>query len=234
MSMTPSASKQITEEVTSWPGVEAGPGRRGEFAFRIGRKEIGHLHGDHAAHFSFPKQVWADLREQGRITDHPVFPGKQGPAARRIAGEEDVRDVIALLRLNYERAAAKRNVERLIASPPHPLPFANDLAIRSFRLQREAGDILVYGSPHLPAGGDFARWYLNHSHEAMFPPDPSPAAPLFTHDADRVDGTRATFTRRHTLDDDFAVIPTPGHTPGATAYLWDTGAERLLFTGDTI
>ena len=62
-----SASQQITEEVTSWPGVEAGPGRRGEFAFTLGRREIGHLHGDHAAHFSFPKDVWAELMERGRI-----------------------------------------------------------------------------------------------------------------------------------------------------------------------
>ncbi len=100
-----SASQQITEEVTSWPGVEAGPGRRGEFAFRVGRREIGHLHGDHAAHFSFPKQVWAELFEQGRVVHHPVFPGKVGPAARRIEDEADVRDVIALLRLNYDRAA---------------------------------------------------------------------------------------------------------------------------------
>ena len=97
------ASQQITEEVTSWPGVEAGPGRRGEFAFRVGRREIGHLHGDHAAHFSFPKAVWADLYASGRVVHHPVFPDKQGPAARRIANDDDVRDVIALMRLNYER-----------------------------------------------------------------------------------------------------------------------------------
>lgn len=98
------ASQRITEEVTSWPGVEGGPGRRGEFAFTIGRRSIGHLHGDHAAHFSFPKALWAQLREQGRITEHPVFPGKQGPAARQIETETDVADVIALLRLNYDRA----------------------------------------------------------------------------------------------------------------------------------
>jgi hypothetical protein len=97
------ASERITEEVTSWPGVEAGFGRRGEFAFRVGRREIGHLHGDHAAHFSFPKQVWAELFEQHRIVHHPVFPGRQGPAARRIEGEADVGDVIELLRLNYDR-----------------------------------------------------------------------------------------------------------------------------------
>lgn len=100
------ASRRITDEVTSWPGVDAGPGRRGEFAFRVGRREIGHLHGDHAAHFVFPKPVWAELREQGRIGPHPVFPGKEGPAARRIESDADVRDVIALLRLNYDRLTA--------------------------------------------------------------------------------------------------------------------------------
>ena len=107
MTETRTASRQITEEVTSWPGVEAGPGARGEFAFTLGRRQIGHLHGDHAAHFSFPKKVWADLREQGRIVPHPVFPDSQGPAARRIEGDADVQDVIELLRLNYDRMVAR-------------------------------------------------------------------------------------------------------------------------------
>ena len=99
-------SQQITEEVTAWPGIEAGPGRRGEFAFRLGRREVGHLHGDRAAHFSFPKEVWAELMEAGRVTEHPVFPGKVGPAARRINSDADVRDVIELMRMNYDRLAA--------------------------------------------------------------------------------------------------------------------------------
>jgi hypothetical protein len=76
---------------------------------RLGRREIGHLHGDHAAHFNFPKPVWAELREAGRIVDHPVFPGRVGPAARRISDDADVADVIALLRLNYDRMAARQS-----------------------------------------------------------------------------------------------------------------------------
>jgi Family of unknown function (DUF5519) len=100
------ASQQITDEVTSWPGVEAGPGRRGEFAFKVGRWEIGHLHGDRAAHFFFGKDLGSRLKEAGRVGDHPVFPGKPGPAARRIEDEDDVRDVIELMRLNYDRAQA--------------------------------------------------------------------------------------------------------------------------------
>jgi hypothetical protein len=106
------AFERITEEVTSWPGVEAGPGRRGEFAFKVGAREIGHLHGDHAAHFFFPEEVGLALREQGRVVDHPVFPGKPKPAARRIENEEDVRDVIALMRLNYDRAVERRKASR--------------------------------------------------------------------------------------------------------------------------
>ena len=101
------ANAQITAEVTSWPGVEAGAGQRGEYAFTVGRRQIGHLHGDRAAHFSFPKAVWTELYEQGRVDYHPVFPGKPGHASRRIESEDDVRDVIELLRLNYDRAQAR-------------------------------------------------------------------------------------------------------------------------------
>ena len=107
MSEINGANAQITAEVTSWPGVEAGPGSRGEFAFTVGRRQIGHLHGDRAAHFSFPKAVWTELYEQGRVDYHPVFPGKPGHASRRIESEDDVRDVIELLRLNYDRAQAR-------------------------------------------------------------------------------------------------------------------------------
>ncbi len=104
MTTTQTASEQITAEVTSWPGVEAGHGSRGEFAFKLGRREIGHLHGDRVMHAGFPRAVWQELYDAGRIDYHPVFPGKPGYAARRIESDDDVRDVIALLRLNYDRA----------------------------------------------------------------------------------------------------------------------------------
>jgi len=110
---TKSASERITDEVTSWPGVEAGYGRRGEYGFTFHGKQLGHLHGDHVAHFGFPKAVWRELYGEGRIDYHPVFPDKEGWASRRIDGDEDVADVIALIRLNYERAAARHPSETL-------------------------------------------------------------------------------------------------------------------------
>ena len=107
MTTTVTASEQITEAVTSWPGVEAGTGKRGEFGFKVGRREIGHLHGDHAAHFFFPKETWAQLSAEGRIVHHPVFPDREGPAARQIESDADVRDTIALMRINYEDAVKR-------------------------------------------------------------------------------------------------------------------------------
>jgi luciferase-like monooxygenase len=107
MSETRSPSERITEEVTSWDGVESGYGKRGEFGFSVSGHEVGHLHGDRAAHFSFGREIGTALKEQGRVVDHPVFPGKPGPAARRIETDEDVREVIGLMRLNYDRIIAR-------------------------------------------------------------------------------------------------------------------------------
>ena len=133
----------------------------------------------------------------------------------------------------------------LYASASEPLPFDRSLHIRAFVLRRDQANLLVYSVSGLEADaaaiqdlGGVARRYLNHRHEAMFASD-WVGAPLFVHENERdvVTGrtdVRGTFSKRHTLDDDFEVIPTPGHTSGATAFLWDSGEHRFLFTGDTI
>jgi hypothetical protein len=110
MTTTQSASQRITAEVTSWPGVTAGPGPRGEYGFRLGRRELGHLHGDRIFHGGFPKAVWHELHAAGRIDYHPVFPDTPGYGSRTIASDEDVEDVIAMIRLNYDRALAGRGL----------------------------------------------------------------------------------------------------------------------------
>ena len=102
------ANARITDDVTSWPGVEATTGSRGEWSFRLGRREIGHLHGDRVLHIGFPRALWADLKAQGRITDHPIM--HEGWGARAIVTEADVQDVIELLRLNYDRAVERHGV----------------------------------------------------------------------------------------------------------------------------
>jgi Family of unknown function (DUF5519) len=104
---TRTPSEQITDTVTTWPGVEAGHGKRGEWGFYVNTHEVGHLHGDHAAHFAFGKDLGTSLRERGMVVDHPVFPGKNGMAARRIENQDDVDDVIEMMRINYDRIVAR-------------------------------------------------------------------------------------------------------------------------------
>ena len=134
-------------------------------------------------------------------------------------------------------AQLSTTIPGLHASDPAPLPFAPALQMRSFLLEREGGNLLIYGSTKVP-DGDVWRQYLGHGHEAAFV-SPTGKAPVFVHAGDRAETeqqvpVRAAFSRRHALDDDFEVIPMPGHTPGSTAYLWHSGEHRFLFTADTI
>jgi hypothetical protein len=103
---TQAFSAQITAAVKEWPGVEAGFGERGEWGFTVDGQQIGHLHGDRVAHFGFPRDVGTALREAGRVGPHPVNRHSPKMAARDLHTEEDVRDVIELMRLNYDRITA--------------------------------------------------------------------------------------------------------------------------------
>lgn len=133
----------------------------------------------------------------------------------------------------------------LYASAPEPLSFDASLGIRAFLLQRKQGNLLVYAvnklasdAPVIAELGGIARQYLNHRHEASVASDRI-GAPLYCHEKERKSvakeiAVHGTFASRHMLDDDFEVIPTPGHTSGATAYLWANDGHRFLFTSDTI
>jgi glyoxylase-like metal-dependent hydrolase (beta-lactamase superfamily II) len=152
--------------------------------------------------------------------------------------------------IKAQSSVTARDVAGLHATAPQPLPFDPSLSIRAFLLERERGNLLVYSTgvldedvPTLRERGGFARQYLNHRHEALFGSDGPArelAAKLNVNAADAGSVRRRgwqvddSFSRQHTVEEDFEVIPTPGHTPGATAYLWDSGQHRLLFTGDTI
>ncbi len=107
MQTTQRASERITEEVTAWPGVTAGLGERQEFGFRVGEHEIGHLHGDRVAHFGFPRDVGEALRAEGRVGPHPVNRHSPKLASRQLDTDDDVREAVALMRLNYDRAVAE-------------------------------------------------------------------------------------------------------------------------------
>ena len=105
MSDAMSARHRITAVVMSWPGVESSPHRFGGVEFRLGKRELGHLHGDVLADLPFPRKVRDELVAAGRAEPHHVLPDT-GWVSFRIATPQDVDDAIGLFRLAYERAVA--------------------------------------------------------------------------------------------------------------------------------
>ena len=146
--------------------------------------------------------------------------------------------------------ATRTTLPGLVASPPATLPFATHLEVRAYLLERDHGNVLVYSAPTVPDAADELRahggvsWqYLNHWHEAMFDVDRVAAtfgAPVVVHAADAGEVARragvepVTFDHAAALGEGFEIVPIPGHTPGATAFLFEHGDHRYLFTGDSL
>jgi Family of unknown function (DUF5519) len=101
------AAERITATVASWPGVEVGPHRFGGVEFRVGRRELGHLHGDRIADLPFPRRVRDELIAAGRARAHHVLPDS-GWVTASIRGPDGVAGAIDLFRLSYQRAQSSR------------------------------------------------------------------------------------------------------------------------------
>ena len=102
------AQKSITEAVTSWAGVNSHPHRFGGVEYRIGKREIGHIHGDHLVDIPFPKKVRDEIVAAGRAQPHHILP-KTGWVSFYIQQEDDVEQAIALLHESYQIAQKQKS-----------------------------------------------------------------------------------------------------------------------------
>jgi hypothetical protein len=100
---------RIEREVGSWDGVSVGAHRFGGVEFRVGRRTLGHLHGERWADLPFQRGIRDMLVETGRAQPHHVLPDT-GWVSKQIRSDEDVAEVIELFRLSYERARVAANV----------------------------------------------------------------------------------------------------------------------------
>lgn len=97
----------IRREVLSWPGVTEAPHRFGGVELRLGRRELGHLHGDALADLPFPVKVREELVAVGRALPHHVLPDS-GWVSLPLRGPESLAGALELFRLSYERASNAR------------------------------------------------------------------------------------------------------------------------------
>ena len=97
--------ERIRVEVESWDGVTFRPHRFGGVAFMLGKRELGHIHGDHLVDLPFPKRVAEELIAEGKALPHHVV-RDSGWISKPIRSEEDIEAVLDLFRLSYDRALA--------------------------------------------------------------------------------------------------------------------------------
>ena len=106
--MATSVHARIGDAVASWEGVETGPGRFGSTRYLVGRRELGHLHGDTVLDLPLPPKLKQELLAKGSVEQHRFTKPTSGWVSFRISGPEDIDGAIELLRGQYERALAAR------------------------------------------------------------------------------------------------------------------------------
>lgn len=143
----------------------------------------------------------------------------------------------------------ERVSDHLFRTEPE-FPFGgSSVQTHAYVLLRPDSNVVLYSSRHLPAeedwlraAGGVARQFLNHRDEAGPACDwlyETFGAPLTCHDLEREAISRQcavhdTVAGEGEVLPDLLAVPTPGHCPGSTCYLWQGPDRRYLFTGDTI
>jgi hypothetical protein len=98
------AGQTIRAALLQWPGVVAHPHQFGGTEYRLGSREIGHVHGDSLVDIPFPTRVRDKVVAAGRAQPHHVLP-HSGWVSLYLRQAGDVEQAIALFRESYELAS---------------------------------------------------------------------------------------------------------------------------------
>lgn len=100
------AHERIRTAALTWPGVTAQPHQFGGEEYNLGKRELGHMHGDWLVDIPYPKKVRDEIVSAGRAEPHHILPNS-GWISYYIRAAEDVDHAIELLRLSYDLAQKK-------------------------------------------------------------------------------------------------------------------------------
>jgi len=100
------AYDKIVAEVSSWEGIKAAPHRFGGMEFKLGRREIGHVHGNYQVDIPFPKSYRDSLVAAGTAEPHHILL-ESGWITFRFVKPEDIGNAIELFRMSYDISRSK-------------------------------------------------------------------------------------------------------------------------------
>jgi hypothetical protein len=104
-------AKAIADEVTSWPGVTAHDHRFGGVEFRLGMRQLGHLHGDRTADIPLRRALRDELVASGRARIHRWRPDS-GWVTVDLRSDDGREEALRLLRVGYDSAMRARTRRR--------------------------------------------------------------------------------------------------------------------------
>ena len=100
-------NKRIKETVGQWDGVTEHVHRFGGTEWRLGRREIGHIHGSFLVDIPFPKKVRDEVVSSGQAEAHHILPDS-GWISFYLRQPEDVEQAINLLQRSYALAVEQQ------------------------------------------------------------------------------------------------------------------------------
>ncbi len=103
----PGAQHRIRNVVGEWEDVRVAPHRFGGVEFRLGRRELGHIHADSLVDIPFPRPVRDGIVAAGEAEPHHVLP-KTGWVSVFLHSEADVQRAIRLLQRSFSLAVDHR------------------------------------------------------------------------------------------------------------------------------
>lgn len=116
----PGAQNEISLVVLSWKDTEVHPHRFGGVEYRLGRRELGHIHGDHLVDIPFPTRIRDEIVAIGQARPHHIQP-ESGWVSCFLRRPEDVGTAIQLLRRSYDLAIHQRRQRESTEDASAPL-----------------------------------------------------------------------------------------------------------------
>lgn len=104
----PNAGATINNHLLTWEGVTAHPHRFGGTEYRLGKRELGHIHGDSLVDIPFLKKVRDQVVADGKAEPHHILPDS-GWISLFLRQPQDVDTAIELFKQSYALAVVQQS-----------------------------------------------------------------------------------------------------------------------------
>ena len=104
--MVNDAKEKINRAMMNFDGIKSGIHRFGGTEYKLGKREIGHVHGNYMVDIPFPMKISKEIIENGEADVHHILPDS-GWVTVYLNNEKDVERALTLLNRSYRLASEK-------------------------------------------------------------------------------------------------------------------------------